>query len=306
MLRSRSLLTRSLTVATLTGVALSLGACTNASEDAGPSAPADTEEISVDKDETVADMVPQKIRDKGTIVVGTSADYAPAEFIATDGKTIEGFEIDAVKAVGEVMGLKVEVKNATFDSILPAVGPKFDWGVAAFSVRPERLEQVNMITFYDSGVGFATAKGNPKNVDPENLCGISVAVQTGTIHEERANEEAKKCPGDHPLRVEAFKNQTDASTAVAGGKADLMIADSPIVNYAVKNSDGKIETIGKVVDKAPKTILVAKSDEEFAKATQAAVQKLIDNGDMQKIMDKWGNSDAVIDEAELNPQPTNE
>lgn len=290
------------TCATLVGV--SVAGCTYNSEGAGTSDDP-TETISVPKDDAIADSLPAALKQKGTFTVGTSADFAPLEFIGNDGKTIEGAEIDMAKAVGDLFGLTTQFTNASFDSLVASVGTKYDAGFSSFDVKPERLEHTNMVTLYTSGTKYSVLKDNPRDIDPSDICGDSVAVLTGSVYEEMANDKNDECKhnGKKGVTIQSYKNSADVATAVAGGKADLWFSDSPVVDYAEKQSKGRVQPIGKVVDSTPKAAIVAKNDTQLADAIHAAIQKLIDDGTMKKILTKWGTEDSFISESQLNPKP---
>src|SRR2546423_8559963 len=82
---------------------------------------------SLTTDKKIAASVPAAIKKKGTLVVATDATYAPNEFIAPDGHTIEGMDADLAAALGKVMGLKLQLKNASFDGIVPGLAAhKYD------------------------------------------------------------------------------------------------------------------------------------------------------------------------------------
>ena len=190
---SRSLLNNpALKAATVLAVsALALSACTNASETGAPgaapasgSAAASFDPSTVQKDDALAAMVPEAIKSKGTLTVGSDTSYAPAEFLATDGQTPVGYDVDIAKAIGAALGLKVQVQTSEFTGILPALGPKYDLGISSFTINPERLAAVNMVSYFQAGTGWAVQKGNPKKVSLDDLCGKSVGVQTGTIQED--------------------------------------------------------------------------------------------------------------------------
>src|SRR6059058_1331331 len=82
-------------------------------------------------DAKVAALVPASVKSKGTLTVAADASYAPNEFIGSDGKTVEGMDADLAKALAGVMGLKADVKNQTFDSIIPGLASKkYDLGMS--------------------------------------------------------------------------------------------------------------------------------------------------------------------------------
>ena len=69
----------------------------------------------------IAREVPAAIKSKGTLNIGTEAQYAPNEFVASDGHTIIGMDPELVKAIAGVMGLQVKVINSTFEAIIPGL-----------------------------------------------------------------------------------------------------------------------------------------------------------------------------------------
>ena len=75
----------------------------------------------VAKSASLAAAVPAAIRSKGSITVAADATYAPDEFVAADGTTIVGMDADLAQAIGQVLGLKVTVVNATFNTIIPSL-----------------------------------------------------------------------------------------------------------------------------------------------------------------------------------------
>src|SRR5450755_852230 len=85
-------------------------------------------------DATVAALVPAAIKSKGTLTIAADASYAPDEFFASDGKTVIGMDADLTKALGTVMGLKVSVVNAVFETIIPGLtSGKYDIGASSFT-----------------------------------------------------------------------------------------------------------------------------------------------------------------------------
>ncbi|MDI3240019.1 ABC transporter substrate-binding protein [Arthrobacter sp. AL08] len=310
---SRSLLSNpALKAATVLAVsALALTACTNASETGttgGPSASGSAKEsfdpTTVKKDDALAAMVPEAIKSKGTLTVGSDTTYAPAEFLGNDGQTAVGYDVDIAKAIGATLGLKVQVQTSEFTGILPALGPKYDLGISSFTINPERLGAVNMVSYFNAGTAWAVQKGNPKKVSLDDLCGKSVGVQTGTVQEDPdLSDRNKKCAADgkQPINVVTLKNQTDITTRLVNGSVDAMAADSPITGYAVTQTNGQIEKIGDVYDAAPQGIAVAKSDMALAEVIQKTVAQLIENGSYKKILEGWGNAEGAITKSEVNP-----
>lgn len=255
-------------------------------------------------DEAAAAKVPQAIKDKGKLVVGTDASYAPSEFLDADGKTVIGFDVDLFNAVAAKLGLKVEWNPAKFDSIITGVnGGKYDVGVSSFTVNTDRQKQANMISYFNAGTQWAAAPGNPKGVDPAKPCGLTVAVQKATVQQEAdlpPKQEACKKEGK-PLEVLVYEGQDQATAAVVAGKADAMLADSPVVAYAVQQSDGKLEAVGDIYDAAPYGYVVSKDNTDLADAIVLALQSLQKDGGYEKALKGWGVEQGAISDFGVNP-----
>ena len=157
---------------------------------------------SIQKDDEIAALLPDSVTSDGTLTVGADTSYAPAEFLAEDGKTPVGFDVDLSKAIAAVFGLKEETISSTFDSIIPSVGSKYDLGISSFTVTKERMQAVDFVTYFKAGSTYVVQKGNPNKVDSSNLCGVKVAVQTGTTQEEEVNKANEQCKADGKDAIE--------------------------------------------------------------------------------------------------------
>ncbi|GAA4838612.1 ABC transporter substrate-binding protein [Luteimicrobium xylanilyticum] len=258
---------------------------------------------SVAKDDTLAAAVSASIKSAGTLRVGSDTTYAPAEYIGDDGKTPVGYDVDLTKAIAATLGLKADIQTSKFDNIIPSIGSRYDIGVSSFTINPDRLKQVNMIEYFQAGEAFAVQKGNPKGIDQSDLCGKSVGVQTGTVEADELADLSKKCTAAGKDKIDQliYDSQADVTTNLVGGKLDAMYADSPIIAYAISQTNGQLEQLGDVFATAPQGIVVSKSDQALTDVVQKAVQKLIDDGTYGKILKAWGNEDGAVTTAELNP-----
>ncbi|WP_210414606.1 ABC transporter substrate-binding protein [Microlunatus elymi] len=253
-------------------------------------------------DQALFDKLPDKIKQSKKIVIGSDASYAPNEFFAGDGKTIQGADVDLFNAVAAKLGVKTEWQNANFDSIIIGVnGGKYDVGVSSFTINADRMKQVNMISYYNAGTQWATAKGNPKKVEPDNACGKTIAVQRATVQDtDDLPARQKKC-GANKIKILRFTGQNEATAAVVSGRADAMLADSPVTQYAVKQSGGKLETLGDVYDSAPYGYVVPKDETQFADALAAALKEVKQDGGYDAALKKWGIESGGISDFQVNP-----
>lgn len=259
---------------------------------------------SVEKDDTIAALLPESVTKDGKLTIGTNPSYAPAEFLDADGKTPDRLRHGSRPRHGQHLRSR-DLKSSPPTSIrsFRPSAPKYDLGIAAFTITKERMESVDFVSYFTAGMGYAVATGNPKNVDENDLCGLNVAVETGTVEEEAINKTAKQCKADgkKDITIQSSKQQTDATTAVVTGKADVFFADSPVVGYAIAQTDGQLEQLGKDFDEVPNAIAIKEGDSQTAEAVQKAMQKLMDDGTYTKILQHWGVESGALDKAEINP-----
>lgn len=258
----------------------------------------------IEKNDEIAAMLPAAVADKGTLIMGAAIDYAPAEFRAEDLQTAIGYDVDLGKAIGKVLGLETEVSAAEFASLLPGIGSKYDIGLSSFTVTEERMANYNMISYITVGSSFAVQSGNPEGFDPQDICGQSIGVQTGTWQEDDLAAKSEQCVADgkEAIDVLSYGAQSDVTTNLIGGKVVAFYADSTVSDYSVALTSGQLEVIGGVLDAAPQGIVVAQDDAELTAAVQAAVQYLMDEGIWVEILESWGvDADAALTTAELNP-----
>ncbi len=196
----------------------------------------------------VVKLVPAKIKSTGTLSVAADASYAPNEFFASNGHTVIGMDADLTKALAELMGLKANVQNVTFDSIIPAIqAGKYDLGASSFTDTKAREKQVTFIDYFVAGTSFFTkASGGTAVSGLADLCGKTVAVEKGTTEETDAGTQSAKCKkaGKPGVTVLSYTDQNGANLALSSGRAQLVMADSPVAAYAVKKSNGQFKITG--------------------------------------------------------------
>jgi polar amino acid transport system substrate-binding protein len=256
-------------------------------------------------DQALADKVPAEIKSDGKILVATDATYAPNEFLDTDGKTVVGFDVDLFNAVAAKLGLKTEWQSSKFADIIPGLqSGKYEFGVSSFTINPERKQQVNMVSYFSAGTQWGTKKGNPAGVQPDDACGKKVAVQTATTQEMEdlpKRQQACKSAGKPAITIDSYQDQGQATAAVVSGKDDAMLADSPVLAYAVKQTNGQLELLGDIYDAAPYGYVIKKDQTEFAQAVADALGALITDGTYKQVLTKWGVDAGAIEDPAVNP-----
>ena len=294
---------RSTAVVGLALAALALAAC-GSDDDAGTQTDAGEEGTS-QVDQALADLVPDEISEDGTITIGTDPTYAPNEFLDTDGSTVIGFDVDLFNAVAAKLGLDTEWVASDFSDIIPGVGSaKYEIGVSSFTINTERLETVDMVSYFSAGTQWAVKSGNPSGIDPDAACGKKVAVQTGTVQETDdlpVRNQACTGAGQPEITIEPYQAQDQATAAVVSGKDDAVLADSPVMAYAVQQTNGQLELLGEIYDAAPYGYVIEKDQGDFGQAIADALAALIEDGTYAEILDEYGVGDGAIDDPQVNP-----
>jgi polar amino acid transport system substrate-binding protein len=232
----------------------------------------------IETDAAAVALLPADIASAGVLRIGTDAAYPPNEYKNDAGDPI-GWGIELSNGIAAKLGLTPEYQIASFDTIIPKItGGTVDIGESSFTDNLEREKQVDFVNYYTAGILWASPVGT--TVDPDNACGLTVAVQSNTVEdtdELPAKSAACVAAGKEKIETLPYGSQDEATNAVVLGKADALSADSPVTLYAISKADGKLQPAGESFDTAPYGITVNKGS-ELTKAVQAALQSMVDDG----------------------------
>lgn len=264
---------------------------------AAPNASASVSAVTADP--SLAAMVPAALKSKGTVTIATDSTYAPAEFKDASGKIV-GFDIDLGDAIFAKLGLKTTWQSADFGSIIGGIAAKkYDLSLSSFTDTKEREKTIDLVQYYNAGEAIATLAGNPDKVPStaNDLCGFKVAVQTNTTESDEIkntiNPGCKKAgKPEIPNNGDQFDAQSDATSALISKRDQAMLADSPVVDYAVKQNSSLMK-LGENYNVAPYGIALPKGT-QLTQAVQAAVKALIQDGTYGQILNKWGVQSGAI------------
>lgn len=277
--------------------AFALAGCVNNTGTAASSSPT----TNVGKYQKAIDLLPASVKSSGQLVIGSDLSNPPSTYQTPNGAPT-GWEIDLAHQIAASLGLKTAIQNAEFDNILPSVvGGKYDLGMSSYFDTKVREQKVNMIDYFRAGVKWASLKGHP--VSPDNACGLKVAVQANT-YESAVDLPAKSAActqaGKQPIDIIAFNTEQEFTSAVALGRTDALAAGSPVTDYMVKNSGGKLDFDGEMYSPFFLGIVTSKSDTQLKAAVVAALQHLIDTGSYLQLLKKWGIQEGAISRVTVN------
>jgi polar amino acid transport system substrate-binding protein len=239
----------------------------------------------------VAALVPAAIKSKGTLTIASDASYPPDESIGPDGHTVVGWDVDLIKALGALMGLKVNVQNITFDSIIPGLAAgKYDMGVSSFGDTKKREATVDFVDYFQAGESFYTkAQGGVSIGSIADICGKTISVEKGTTEEADAGTQGTKCKaaGKPGVTVLSFPDQNGANLAVSSGRAQLGFSDTPVAAYQVKKTGGQFKLVGAAYAVVPYGFAIPKNS-GLGPPLVAALKALMASGGYTSILTKWG------------------
>ncbi|MEO3975803.1 ABC transporter substrate-binding protein [Streptomyces sp. CAU 1734] len=290
-----------------------LTACGDQTNDSAKKTGGESSSASKTAGNKLHDMLPQDVKDRGSVRVGSDIAYPPVEFKDDAGKTV-GIDPDIAAAIGKELGVTFDFENGTFDTLVTGLRSKrYDVAMSAMTDTKDRQngvdgetgkkvgEGVDFVDYFTAGVSIYTKKGDTQGIATwDSLCGKKLAVQRGTVSEDLAKAENKKCKDK--IKIEAFDTDLEAQTRLRAGGADAVSSDFPVAAYAVKTSGGgnDFELVGEQVEAAPYGMAIAKDNAKLRDAIQAGLDAIIKNGEYKKIVDKWGVAEGAVTEAKIN------
>ncbi|MBQ8537601.1 MAG: transporter substrate-binding domain-containing protein [Clostridia bacterium] len=221
-----------------------------------------------------------------TLLWATNAEFPPYEMV--EGGEVVGIDADIAAAIAEKLGMKVDVENMEFDSIISSVkGGKVDMALAGMTVTDERLEEVNFTSTYATGVQVIIVKEGSPLTSPDQLnapgANHTVGVQLSTTGDMFATWNIE----DEGLgTVDRYAKGADAVMALKNGKVDCVIIDNEPAKVFVSENEGlKILETAYVTEEY--AIAIAKENVDLYNKVENALQEMLKDGTVQAILDKW-------------------
>ncbi|WP_327256963.1 ABC transporter substrate-binding protein [Streptomyces sp. NBC_01244] len=270
-------------------------------------APADDPVAAVRAVEPIAALLPAEVRKAGSLRLGGSVGSPPSAYYPNgQDKPPAGQDIDIAAAVAKVLGVKLERQDASFETILPALGSgKYDVGTGNFGVTTERLKSVDFVTYINDGQGFAVRTGNTALTgqvsDLTRLCGLTIGTGAGTTFEKTLTAQKEVCAaaGKKPYEVKVFSETGAVTTALQQGRIDVVMSTINGLRHQAAQPAAHTTFLGEYhrLDVG----FAFKKGSALTPAFQAAVNELIKDGTYARILKKWGTTPSAIDTSQINP-----
>lgn len=223
----------------------------------------------------------------GTLTVGTAAEYEPFEYME-DGQ-YKGFDLDLIQDIAKKLGLTVEFANVDFDTIVPGVssGAKYDVGIGAITVTPERKKEVDFTdSYYMDDQAIVTMKDNA-DITGDNYkekldsADAKIAVQSGSTAEAFAKENFPNA------ELVPFKNATDCFSALQAGQSVVLVTNRSVAAQLVATSFDNEQVIKLISTGEEYAIAVNKDNSGLKDAINKALKELTDDGTVDSLMGQY-------------------
>ena len=215
-----------------------------------------------------------------TLVMGTNATFPPYEYV-DDNNKIVGIDAEIAQAIADKLGMKLEIKDMEFDSLIPAVkSDSIDVVLAGMTVTDERKQSVDFSDSYSKGVQVIIVKEGSDIKSADDLKGKKIGVQSGTTCD-------SYCTTDFGQEnVKQFSNGSLAVAALANGQVDCVVIDNePAKNYVAANTGLKILDTEYVTEDY--AIAVSKDNPDLLKKINTALKELKEAGKIDEIVGKY-------------------
>jgi polar amino acid transport system substrate-binding protein len=262
----------------------------------------------------VASVDPSTLSQKGKLLVCSDIPYAPFESFDDNGNAV-GLDVDLAQGIADRLGLKLEVVNSQFDTIIEAVsGGKCDIIMSDMNITGDRNKQISFIHYLQVGQSILVAKGNPSNINaPTDLCGQNVAAESGTTevdylqgggdYKGKGLAAACAAAGKQPVNVVTTSKDSDALQQLQAGKVVAYFADTPVAGQYVAQHPDQFQLVGQPIEPLPVGIGVpcgGASDctsaplTPLGQAIQTALKSMMADGTYLNILSKYGSKDAAV------------
>ena len=219
---------------------------------------------------------------KETLVVGTNAAFPPFEYIGDDGNP-DGFDVALIKAIGEKIGMDVQIQDMEFDSLVSSIGGKIDVAIAGMTVTEERQKTVDFSDPYYEAVQAVIVPKGSAIATAEDLKNCKIGVQLGTTGEFIADE-------IEGAEVSAYNKAIDAVNDLNNGRLDLVIVDkNPAAVFGTQYADQVDVIDGSAFDFEAEFYAIAlpKGNTELAEKINNAIAELKKDGTYDSLIAKY-------------------
>ncbi|RNB58152.1 amino acid ABC transporter substrate-binding protein [Brevibacillus gelatini] len=226
-----------------------------------------------------------KIKERDKFVVGVKYDLNLFGLKDPTTGNVEGFDIDIAKAIAKkVLGdeNKIELKEVTSKTRIPMLkNGEIDAIIATMTITEERKKEVDFSdVYFMAGQSLLVKKDSPINSVKDLQKGMKVLTAKGSTSAKNIRESAPEA------EVLEFENYAEAFTALKAGQGDALTTDNALL-YGMAKQDPNFRVTEETFTEEPYGIAINKGDAEFVKVVNDLLKEMKENGEYDKIYEKW-------------------
>ncbi|WP_026567827.1 transporter substrate-binding domain-containing protein [Bacillus sp. UNC41MFS5] len=229
----------------------------------------------------------KKVKDDGTILIGTEGTYPPFTFHDTSGN-LTGFDVELATEVAKRIGVKPEFKETQWDAMFAGLDAKrFDMIANEVGIRPDRQEKYDFSDPYITSAGVLIAhKDNDKVKSFEDIKGLNAAQSLTSNYGDMAKKYGAKLVG-----VDGFQQAVEL---LAQKRVDVTINDKlSFLDYKKQKPDAPIKVVATANDASSSGFMFRKKSDTLVDEVNKALKEIIDDGTYKKISEKWFGEDVL-------------
>lgn len=254
-----------------------------------------------------AGMVPDVIQQAGVLKIGTSAPSPPGEYFLPDNKTLTGSDVDLGNEIARILGLKVEWKNMNWDGLRPALASgRFDAIMSEMGDFTDRQAQVTFVDYMNGGICLLVRKADEGKFQKiEDLAGLTLGATKGasTVGVGKMVIDQLNAANLKPITLDQFPSEAEGTIAMRSGRIDGYIYDWMAGVYRVKTQPAFGLAFPNMLNQTFVYGVAVRKDadgQKLAEAVAAALDQMMADGSYQKIMEKYGMGQFLIEKATIN------
>ena len=218
----------------------------------------------------------EDVQKKGTLVIATSPDFPPFEYLE-DGQVV-GIEIEILQAVCQKLGVTLEVEQMDFDSVIPGVqAGKFDVGASGITATEKRKENVDFSDAYFLASQAIVVTADSPITGKADLAGRKISVQTGTTAEDYCMQSG--------YEVLAFTANNDAAAALSAGKVDAWVVDNEVALVLAEQNGLKV--LDEAMTSEPYAFAFSKNSPTLTEGFNQVLVSMLEDGTIADIFEKY-------------------
>ncbi|MCL2854624.1 MAG: transporter substrate-binding domain-containing protein [Defluviitaleaceae bacterium] len=216
--------------------------------------------------------------DRPTLIMATSADFPPFEFINEETNEYDGFDIHMARALAEILDMDLRIDNMIFDGVILAVATGLaDVGIAAISINEERLESVNFTIPYFQTTQVVIVQNASPITHHDQLENARIAVQMGTTSDLVAEWYLPES-----VEIFRFNMAPDVVLELNTGRVDAIVIDHAVANEFLSEHP-QLRILEQYLTVEEYAIAVNQNDTELLNKLNDAIEQWLASPDFTRI-----------------------